>query len=107
MSLSKYDTVYNLLLEVEQYREKFTNEQQSFLKAMREKEVSKQGWKRYRDCQALFSTADKYLSQAHMEALTAVKRPTLKSINKINHNLEMFDQSWQNARQWALIGALS
>jgi len=107
MSLSKYDTVYNLLLEVEQNREKFTKEQQSFLKAMREKEVSKAGWKRYRDCQALFSTADKYLSQAHMEALTAVKRPTVKSINKINHNLEMFDQSWQNARQWALIGALS
>jgi hypothetical protein len=107
MELSKYDTVYNLLLEVEQNREKFTKEQQSFLKAMREKEVSKAGWKRYRDCQALFSTADEYLNEAHIEALTAVKRPTIKSINKIIHNLELFDQTWQNARQWALIGVLS
>lgn len=107
MELSKYDTVYNLLLEVEKHREKFSVEQKSFLKTMREKEVSKAGWKRYRDCQALFSTADKYLNEAHMEALSAVKRPTMKSINKINHSLEMFDQTWQNARQWALIGALS
>lgn len=107
MSLSKYDAVYNLLLEVEQSREKFDVEQHSLLKTMRDKETSREGWKRYRDCQALFSTADKYLSQAHSEALLAVKRPTDTSIRKIRHNLEMFDETWQNARQWSLIGALS
>ena len=107
MSLSKYDAVYKLLLEVEQNREKFDTEEKSLLKSMREKEASTTGWKRYRDCQSLFRTADKYLQLAHNEALLAVKRPTDKSIRSISHNLEMFDHAWQNARQWALIGALS
>ena len=107
MSLSKYDAVYKLLVEVEQNREKFDKEEMSLLKSMREKQVSTQGWKRYRDCQALFRGADKYLQLAHNEALLAVKRPTDKSIKIISHNLEMFDQAWQNARQWALIGVLS
>lgn len=107
MSLDKYDQVFNLLKQVEETKEKFEVENHSLLKTMRDKETSKEGWKRYRDCQALFSTAEKYLNQAHSEALLAVKRPTDFSIRKINHNLEMFDNSWQTARQWALIGALS
>jgi len=107
MSLSNYDTVYNLLVEIEGYRGKFDDEQHSLLKTMRDKEVSREGWKRYRDCQALFSNADKYLSQAHSEALLAVKRPTDTSIRKIKKNLDMFDETWQNARQYSLLGALT
>jgi|TARA_R110000787_G_scaffold237276_2_gene343725 hypothetical protein len=107
MSLSKYDAAYKLILETEQLREKFDVEQRSLLSVMRDKEISKAGWSRYRDCQAMFRTSDLYLREAHNEALKAVKRPTDASIRKIRHNLEMFDESWQNARQYSLIGALS
>jgi len=107
MSLSKYDAVYTLISETEQLREKFDVEHRSLLGIMREKEVSKVGWSRYRDCQSMFRSADLYLKAAHNEALAAVKRPTDSSIRKIKHNLEMFDDTWQNARQYSLIGALS
>jgi|TARA_R110000796_G_scaffold187218_1_gene304112 hypothetical protein len=106
-NLTVNNSAYNLLSEVEQHKEQFNIEKLSLLKSMREKQVSAAGWKRYRDVQKMFSTADEYLNEAHIEALSAVKRPTIKSINKIFHNLELFDQTWQNARQWALIGVLS
>ena len=107
MSLSNYNEVFELMKHIETTKETFLEEQQKFLKAMRNKQVNKDSWRRYRDCQALYSTAEKYLNQAHSTALIAAKKPTQKSITNINYNLSLFDITWTQARHYSFIGVLS
>lgn len=107
MSIEIYNTVFELMKEIESTKETFLEEQQTFLKAMRDKQVNKDSWRRYRDCQALYSTAEKYLNQAHSTALIAAKKPTQKSITDINYNLSLFDITWTQARHYSFIGVLS
>ena len=107
MSINTYNTVFELMKHIESTKETFIEEQQQFLKVMRDKEVTRDGWRRYRVCQVLFSNAEKYLSQAHSIALMAAKRPPQKSITEINYSLNLFDITWTQARHYSFIGVLS
>ena len=95
-----------LLEQVEELKDTFNTECNSMLKAMREKQVSKDGWGRYRDCQRFYSNARKELNSAHNDCLTATNRPSINKIKQIEARLQVFDETWQVARHHSMIGVL-
>jgi len=105
--MDKHQRTMDLLEQVERFLQDFEQEQHTMLSAMRGKDATKEGWARYRDCQKFFSNAKRELNSAHNICLDAVKRPTEGKIRSIENHLQLFDETWQYARQYSMIGMLS
>ena len=104
--MDKHQRMIELLGKVEKLKDQFNNESDSMLKGMRQKEVSKDGWGRYRDSQRFYSNARKELNSAHNDCLAGIKKPTISKIKKIEARLQVFDETWQLARHQSMIGIL-
>jgi len=104
--MDKHQRIMDLLEQVERFLEDFEQEKHTMLRAMRNKETSKETWAKYRDCQKFYSNAKRELNSAHNECLDAVKRPTDGKIRSIENHLRMFNETWQYARQYSMIGVL-
>ena len=81
--MDKHQRMIELLGQVEKLKDQFNNECNSMLKGMREKEISKNGWGRYRDCQRFYSNARKELNSAYNDCLSGTKKPSFSKINKM------------------------
>jgi len=96
-----------LMEQLDDLKTKFDTEQKTMLKGMREKQATKAGWTRYRDCQKFFTNARKELNSATNDCLSAVNKPSMSKIKTIEARIQVFDDSWQIARQYSMIGLLS
>lgn len=96
-----------LMEQLDDLKTKFDTEQKTMLKGMREKQATKAGWTRYRDCQKFFTNARKELNSATNDCLSAVNKPSMSKIKTVEARIQVFDNSWQLARQYGMIGLLS
>jgi len=87
----------------------FNNEQMTILKSLKLQNGVKSvdGWRVYRDLQAMFSEANVYLTIAHQSLEQAANKPNKKNIDAVEDALEFFDKRWQEARHLSMIGILS
>jgi len=85
----------------------FNNEQMTILKSLKNGVKSVDGWRVYRDLQAMFSEANTYLTIAHQSLEQAANKPNKKNIDAVEDALEFFDKRWQEARHLSMIGILS
>ena len=106
--MDKEKRVFELLERIGKLKELYEIENQKMLKIIRETNTeNQQNRQNYNELKKLFSTANKYLNEAHSVALLATKRPTYKSISDIENKLIIFDDTWQNARHYSMIGMLT
>jgi hypothetical protein len=101
-----YEQAYTLLKKIEETKDSFEKDAKSILKALLDKESSVDGWRRYRDVQQLVSTSRKLINQAHSEILIAVKKPTISKLSNIQKNVSAFEEAWQTAQGYGMIGLL-
>ena len=87
----------------------FNNEQMTILKSLKLQNSVKSvdGWRVYRDLQAMFSEANVYLTIAHQSLEQAANKPNKKNIDAVEDALEFFDKRWQEAIHLSMIGILS
>ena len=85
----------------------FNNEQMTILKCLKNGVKSVDGWRVYRDLQAMFSEANTYLTIAHQSLEQAANKPNNKNIDAVEDALEFFDKRWQESRHLSMIGILS
>jgi hypothetical protein len=104
--MDKHQRSIELLKKVETFLEDFEQEKYTMLKAMQEKQATKEGWAIYRDCQKFYTNARRELNSAYNICLDAVKRPTSGKIKNIEGHLQLFDETWQYARQYSMMGLL-
>lgn len=103
-----HEQLFELKQKFETAQYDFLKEKAAMLTALRSRDQNKDGWKRYRDCQAMYSSANKFLNLLEYEVNTACSyaNPKNKNVEDVKFAFSFFEDAWQKAKEAAFFGVL-